>query len=199
VGLQRDPLSLVSILEELLGRKSNCSDLEIREYGPRDSSRWPRGILYPAKVGTNLADKRRSLGLYSSLADYGHGVCFVFVQNHWVWGLCPPSGIVNYLKGPNRVGISLSSPEDWNRSSFRIDVFSTYLSGRWTQPTYPVIMSDNTRAPEPFRFCFVCDLLNGVTEFRNFDIVLVFHTECRVSETGPVSAPMWKDGEFPTH
>jgi hypothetical protein len=26
------------------------------------------------KVGTNFTDKRRSLGQYTSLADYGHGV-----------------------------------------------------------------------------------------------------------------------------
>jgi hypothetical protein len=39
VGLERGPLSLVSTIEELLGRKSSGSGLETREYGRRDPSR----------------------------------------------------------------------------------------------------------------------------------------------------------------
>jgi hypothetical protein len=57
VGLERGPLSLVSATEELLGRNGSGSGLEIRQYGRRDSSRWPRGTLYPQKVGTNFTDK----------------------------------------------------------------------------------------------------------------------------------------------
>jgi hypothetical protein len=39
VGLERGPLSLVSTVEELFGRKSSGSGLESLEYGHRDLSR----------------------------------------------------------------------------------------------------------------------------------------------------------------
>jgi hypothetical protein len=46
VGLERVPLSLVSTIEELLGRKNSGFGLENREYGRRDPSRLPRCTLY---------------------------------------------------------------------------------------------------------------------------------------------------------
>jgi hypothetical protein len=57
VGLERDPLSLASTIEKLLGRRSSGSGLESRKYGRRE-----RHADHVAKVGTNFADKRWSLG-----------------------------------------------------------------------------------------------------------------------------------------
>jgi hypothetical protein len=50
VGMERGPRSLMSTIEELLGRKSNGSDLESREYGRRVPLRWPRDTLYPQNL-----------------------------------------------------------------------------------------------------------------------------------------------------
>jgi hypothetical protein len=65
VGLERGPLSLVSTIEELLGRKSRGSGLENRDYGRRDLPRRPRDTPI-SRVDTNLADKRRSVGIFGS-------------------------------------------------------------------------------------------------------------------------------------
>jgi hypothetical protein len=92
MGLEQGPLSLVSTTEELLGRNSSDSGLEIQEYGRRDSSRCPRGIFYPQKVGINFVDKRRSFGRYSSLADWGHGVFYILIYYRY-----KPTDVINLL------------------------------------------------------------------------------------------------------
>jgi hypothetical protein len=67
LGLERVPLSLVSTTEELLGRKSRGSSLEIREYGLRDPSRWPRGTLYTQNLAlTSSTSGSRSVGIVRS-------------------------------------------------------------------------------------------------------------------------------------
>jgi hypothetical protein len=64
VGLERGPFSLVSIIEELLEWKSSGSGQENRINDWGDPLRWPHDTL-SAKVGTNFANKRRSLGRFA--------------------------------------------------------------------------------------------------------------------------------------
>jgi hypothetical protein len=82
VGIERGPLNLMSTIEELLGRKSSGSGLEIREYSRWDPWRWPRDTLYPQKLA--LSDKRRLLGRCSSLA----GLVLVASQEVSILTLC---------------------------------------------------------------------------------------------------------------
>jgi hypothetical protein len=77
VDLERGPLSLVNTIEELLERKSSGSGLEIREYGGRDPSRWPRGTLYPQKLAlTSLTSGGRSVGI---VLPRTHAMEFYFI------------------------------------------------------------------------------------------------------------------------
>jgi hypothetical protein len=63
-GLARGPFRLMTTTEELLGRKSSGFGLELREYGRRDPSLWPRGTLYPQMlILTSPTSGGRSAGI----------------------------------------------------------------------------------------------------------------------------------------
>jgi hypothetical protein len=79
VGLEPGPLSVVSTIEELLGRNSSGSGLESREYGRRNPSRWPRGSLYPQKLAlTSPTNGGQLVGVVRSQTQATEFV-FVFV------------------------------------------------------------------------------------------------------------------------
>jgi hypothetical protein len=68
VGLKRDPLSLVSTTDELLGWKRSASGLENREYGHRDLSCWLCSALHLQKL---------------ALASPTSGGCSVSIVRSW--------------------------------------------------------------------------------------------------------------------
>jgi hypothetical protein len=89
VDLERGPLSLVSTID-LLGRKSIGSGLEIREFGRRDPSRWPRGTLYPRKLALILPTSCGcSVGIvhfWTQATEFGlwvNGVSTVFTHSFY--------------------------------------------------------------------------------------------------------------------
>jgi hypothetical protein len=67
VGLELSPLSLMSTIEEVLGRKSSDSGVESREYGRRVPLRWLRNTFYRQKLAlTSLSCGGRSVGIVRS-------------------------------------------------------------------------------------------------------------------------------------
>jgi hypothetical protein len=67
VGLERGPLSFMSTIEELLGRKSSGSGLESRECARMDPLGLPRDTLYLQKLAlTSPPSGGRSVGIVRS-------------------------------------------------------------------------------------------------------------------------------------
>jgi hypothetical protein len=91
VGLERGPLSLVitRTIEELLGRNSSGSGLEIREYGRGNLLPWPRDTLYPQKLAiTSPTSGGRSVGIVRLRSKATESVC-LFYPIYSMHSRCP--------------------------------------------------------------------------------------------------------------
>jgi hypothetical protein len=85
-GQEWGPFSLVSTIEEVLGRNSIGSGLEIREYGRGDPLRWQRD-LDPQKLAlTSPTSRGRSVGTVR-FADWSHKVRMSVFDSPAVWCL----------------------------------------------------------------------------------------------------------------
>jgi hypothetical protein len=124
-GLERGPLSLVSTIKELLERKSSGSGLEIREYGRRDPSRWPRDTLCPQTLAlTSLTSGGRSVGIVRSWTQ----------ETEFSFSLVFSSGMTtNYFKS---MGIFQNVPcikdaSEGRQRSLLCDLVLTHRSRMW--------------------------------------------------------------------
>jgi hypothetical protein len=102
VGLERGPLSLVSITEELLDRKSRGSGSRKTEINGRgDPLRWPRDTLYQLKLAlTSPTSGGRSVYIVR-LRNEAKVVCTVIVtvSNPTMNVVC-----LNYLVSEKKIG-----------------------------------------------------------------------------------------------
>jgi hypothetical protein len=77
MGQEWGPVSLVSTIEELLGRNSSGSGLENREYGRGDSLRWSRDTIYRQKLAPiSPTSGGRLVGIVRSRIKDTEFVCF---------------------------------------------------------------------------------------------------------------------------
>jgi hypothetical protein len=86
VGLERGSLSLVSTIEELLGRKSSRSALENREYGRKDPRDGHAKPLYPQKFAlTSPTSGGLPVGIVRSRTRTCYSVQDVTLLLRYLW------------------------------------------------------------------------------------------------------------------
>jgi hypothetical protein len=128
VGLELGPLSLVSTIEQLFERENSDSSLENQDCRCRGSATLTTWHPISAKVGTNVSDKRQSLGRYSWLAGYSHRVVIIKISKtrsiyavRYEWR--NKSVIKNWVEWSSTAisDSSINSPhmsDEWSVSSF---------------------------------------------------------------------------------
>jgi hypothetical protein len=125
VGLERGPLSLVSTIEELLGRKSSNSGLGNREYGHRDPSDWPRGTLYTQKLAlTSSTSGGRSAGIVRSPTQ-AMELVFIMTQECSYFGAPYWNDCYSELIQVNQ---TVKQGRFWNALSTRKNAWSTFCN-----------------------------------------------------------------------
>jgi hypothetical protein len=127
VNPDRGLLRLVSTIDELLGRKNCCSDLESREYSRRHPSRCPRGTLYPQMLSlTSPTSGGRSVGIVRLQAQTTEFVYLLFFMSLLYLFLLVSLKLPNFVRSFKRSLIfSLLAPASEN--SFQMFVTVTSL------------------------------------------------------------------------
>jgi hypothetical protein len=113
VGLEWGPLSLVSTIEELLGRNSSGSDLENWVYGSGDLLHWPRNALYPKKLArTSPRSGHRSVGIVRLRTKATEFFFLTLWSVKFLWNLkmlSTPHKILCYYKDQLVTGVYVSN------------------------------------------------------------------------------------------
>jgi hypothetical protein len=161
VGLERGPLSLVSTTEELLGGKSSGSGLEIREYGRRDPSRWPRGTFHQQTLAlTSLISGGGAVGIVRSRTQ---ATQFSFLVMPMF------NNVPQYEDVQGRWGISphirLCSRQRWMGRFISVNPLDAEL-GKPPVPVWTLRRKDNSLPPYGIEHWFCCRRASSPSLYR---------------------------------
>jgi hypothetical protein len=150
-------------------KKSSGSCLEIREYGHRDPSRWPRGTLYPHKLAlTSPTSGGHSVSIVRSRAQTTEFVCFFLFET---WPMCFHGPLVSSF--PLNTGNHwIVHPTNWKLLYVR-NIFLLYIIFLKRRRKLPVLSA-----------VYLCTKLWNLCYVRSFSTTDNSHTWCSIITCG---------------